>query len=554
VTVAFIFACLAQETGRVFRTFPPLVAYSIDIGGSIAGIVAFTAHAYVGGGPLQWLVVASLFMALLGKGTLRLNAVLMGAWMAVFLVASSPAHEVRWSPYQRLDVRPLGKGRVGYDIRANQVGHQSMEPVGAKEPMYDWPYTGLAGPRGRSFKRVLVIGAGSGNDVAYALHHGAERVDAVEIDPEIVALGRAYHPAKPYDDARVAVYVDDGRSFMERATGRYDLVVFGLPDSLALLSGHGSIRLESFLFTLESFQQARRLLVEDGVLVMYNYYRRAWIVDKLSDMLELVFGHAPAVERFSRESTGMLAGLAVGATLGGESPTRPRMFPSTDEWPFLYMERPHLPDTYLWVMAILLLCALAAVTLTGHARVQAVRANMPFLLTGAAFMLLEAKSVVQFALLFGATWLVNALVFVAVLVSVLMANVVVSRARITRPSWLFVLFLLSVGVQMVLPLHVLLRVEWIPLRYLVASLVLISPVFLANLVFGYLFRDVEQGDTAFGWNLMGTMLGGALEYLSIALGYQTLAFVVALLYGACAAWVFLVSRPSGLATGASSRG
>ena len=38
---------------------------------------------------------------------------------------------------------------------------------------------------------------------------------------------------------------------------------------------------------------------------------------------------------------------------------------------------------------------------------------------GAAFLLLETKSVVQFALLFGTTWFVNALVFLGVLLSVL---------------------------------------------------------------------------------------------------------------------------------------
>jgi hypothetical protein len=73
--------------------------------------------------------------------------------------------------------------------------------------------------------------------------------------------------------------------------------------------------------------------------------------------------------------------------------------------------------------------------------------------------------------------------------------------------------------------------------------VFFSPVFFANLLFGFLFRDVEQSDSAFGWNIIGTMLGGALEYTSMAIGYRMLTLVIAGIYVACAVWYFALCAP-----------
>jgi hypothetical protein len=67
-----------------------------------------------------------------------------------------------------------------------------------------------------------------GNDVAAARRHGASQVDAVEIDPEVIGLGRALHPEHPYSSPRVRVINDDARSFFAPADGQYDMIVFGL--------------------------------------------------------------------------------------------------------------------------------------------------------------------------------------------------------------------------------------------------------------------------------------------------------------------------------------
>ena len=169
---------------------------------------------------------------------------------------------------------------------------------------------------------------------------------------------------------------------------------------------------------------------------------------------------------------------------------------------------------------------------------------------GAAFLLLETKSVVQFALLFGTTWFVNALVFAGVLVSVLAAIEVARRWRPARPELLYLALLAAIAVAWVVPVEFLLGLEMLP-RFLLAVVVWFTPIFIANLVFAERFRNVEESNVAFGANLLGAMVGGLLEYLALLTGYQALLLLVAVLYGAA----FLTGRMhlrDGVATGAGT--
>jgi hypothetical protein len=152
---------------------------------------------------------------------------------------------------------------------------------------------------------------------------------------------------------------------------------------------------------------------------------------------------------------------------------------------------------------------------------------------GAAFLLLETKNVVQFALLFGTTWFVNALVFGGVLLSVLAAIEVARRYRARRPNVLYLALLAALVVAWLLPAPALLQLDFWP-RLVAAATVAFAPIFLANLVFAARFRDVGDSTSAFGANLLGAMVGGLVEYAALVTGYQALLLIVALLYGA--AW------------------
>jgi hypothetical protein len=378
------------------------------------------------------------------------------------------------------------------------------------------------------------------------LAHGAGHVDAVEIDPKIQQIGAQSHPNRPYSDPRVTAYINDGRAFLRNSTSKYDLVIFALPDSLTLVSQQSSLRLESFLFTEEAFASVRDHLSDDGIFVLYNYYRDSWLVNKLSSMLGEAFGHAPLVNVYGNHQAALAAGPLV-ASLNGESPpgdaasgppplTGPAPTPATDNWPFLYLRNPFIAQHYIAAIIILLVGAVVAVALAARVTGTTIRRFSPhFFVLGVAFLLLETRAITSFSLLFGTTWLVNSLTFFAILASVLLAIFVNARWPIKRPTPYYIALFIAIGIAFLLPPESLLfDPPW--LRYVVAAGVAFAPVFLANLVFSYSFRDTNTADMAFASNLLGAMVGGVLEYMALISGFQALLIVVALLYGL--AWVF----------------
>src|SRR5205807_5940030 len=128
-------------------------------------------------------------------------------------------------------------------VWANNIPHQTAYPVSTLhkiQPFYFYPYRHV--PRAH-LGNVLIVGAGTGNDVAVALSEGARHVDAVEIDPVIQSLGKKWNTDRPYQSPRVTPHINDGRAFIQNTDSKYDLVLFALPDSLTLVSGQGNIRL-----------------------------------------------------------------------------------------------------------------------------------------------------------------------------------------------------------------------------------------------------------------------------------------------------------------------
>ena len=531
VAVATALAFLAEGMARQFVKFPPLEAYRLDIMGSILGIVGFTALSFVGAPPVVWgLVVAGLFAVLLPPTFRLLHAVAL-VGLVFMLGRESFAPGFDWSPYYRVGHVPMASGAVGVEV--NGIPHQNIWPLELLkevEPSYGLSYARAAAQP----DRVLIIGAGTGNDVALALDQGVEHVDAVEIDPQLQRLGERLHPDQPYADPRVEVHINDGRAFLEQTRETYDLILFALPDSLTLVSGQSAIRLESYLFTIEAIQAARERLGPNGVFSMYNFYREDWLIDRLAGTLETAFGHPPCLDSFG--NVGRQAVLTVGMTTRDTacrttwSPSRAVPAPSRDDHPFVYLREPSIPTVYL-VTALLILAvsALAIRGVSGTLRPMLRYVDLFFM--GAAFLLLEAKSVVQFALLFGTTWFVNSVVFTGVLLSVYLAIEVTQRVRLPKAWMLYAVLLASVLVALVVPLDALLELP-LAARFLAAVLLWFTPIFIANLVFAQRFRNVEESNVAFGANLLGAVAGGVVEYAALVTGYSALAIVVAMIYGA----------------------
>jgi SAM-dependent methyltransferase len=410
---------------------------------------------------------------------------------------------------------------------------------------------------GNTFKNVLILGAGSGTDVAAALRHGVEHVDAVEIDPVIIRLGKHWHPDRPYYDPRVTVINDDARHFLRTSTKKYDLVVFALIDSLTLQSSFSGVRLESYMFTQQSFQEVRDRLNDDGVLVIYNYFRERWLVDRLANTAAAAFHAEPYVH--VHEERAYLGVLMAGPRLRTlkeppEIPARVLAFgqshaespahllardesiePATDDWPFLYMRERGIPSHYIAVIAMILAFSVVAVFAAtrlagaGTARAPVSRTVVAqFFFLGAGFMLLETKAIIQFALLWGSTWVVASLAIASVLCMALVANVIVERVQIRRPLVVGGVLVALLGANYLLPIGAVTFASRSVESVFYAAL-MFSPILCAGLLFGSAIKDSTSIARDFGTNLLGAMAGGVAEYLSLVTGFRALLFVI----GAC---------------------
>lgn len=524
VLVAAVMASIAQGVAVRFARFEPLEAYRLDIGGSVAGVIVYSVLSLLGVPPLGWgLVIVVLYVALLWTPRL-----LQFAWLVaivwVFGLATYQA-DTTWSPYYRITFQ------YGSSVSANGIPHQDMLHVA--DTSYLIPYSRMR----NAPEDVLVVGAGSGNDVAAALASGADFVDAVEIDPGIQRLGIEHHPDHPYQNQVVNPIVNDARAFLENTDHTYDLIVFALPDSLTIVSGQSAVRLESYLFTRESMQSARDHLNPGGAFAMYNYYREDWLLDRLAGTLREVFGQAPCVDAFGEAGLdiGTATMMVVGTSPGSVTcettwaPSGEVISPATDDHPFVYLRNRAIPSRYLSAMALILASSIILVRTTGGP-FRAMSGYMDLFFMGAAFLLLETKSIVQFALLFGTTWFVNALVFGGILVTVLLAIEIERRVRIGRPRLLFSLLFGSLILASAVPASVLLELSVVP-RFIVATALAFFPVLVANLIFAERFRDAANPTTAFGANLLGAMVGGTVEYVSLLTGYRWLLALVGALYG-----------------------
>jgi SAM-dependent methyltransferase len=559
VVVAALFATLAQRMGREMATLAPLRGYTINLLGSIAGVAAFGLMSWLQLSPTWWFGLA--FAAALpllassdpmpspaGRGlpaSGRTGAVFFGnaAVLAVAIVlVHSMARGAIWSPYYKITVAQEGADTV---VEVNNIFHQSMAPVEHKEYFYQWPYMAF----GDTFENVLVLGAGSGTDVAAALRHGAKHVDAVEIDPVIIELGRRHHPDRPYSDPRVTVVNDDARHFLRNTTKKYDLVVFALIDSLTMQSSFSGVRLESYMFTEESFRAVRDHLTPDGVLVVYNYFRERWLVDRLANIAAAAFEQEPRVH--VHEARAYLGVIMAGPRLAeltsdpeipervtafgqsqDPSPARlldrdPSVEPASDDWPFLYLRDRHIPRHYIWALALILVVSVLVVTTT--VRGQAGRWSWQFFLLGAGFMLLETKSIIQFALLWGSTWVVASLAILAVLGMALVSNYVVSRVDITRPWLVGAALMILLGGNYLVPIGRVGFDSRVTESVFYAAL-MFSPILCAGLLFGSAIKRSTSLARDYGTNLLGAMVGGVGEYLSLVTGFRWLLLLIALCY------------------------
>ncbi|HEY7009775.1 MAG TPA: hypothetical protein VH395_12585, partial [Jatrophihabitantaceae bacterium] len=218
LAVAAVTAGPAEIVGGCFRSLPRLDAYRLDLIGSLVGIVAFTVLSMIGSPPLVWFgIVGVLFIVLLGRKGVGVSVTVLIALALMFIYPLRHDTGVFWSPYYKVSTQaiPDGRGGTAYSVDVNGIPHQRLTSAAtreAEEPYYLQPYHTAA----HRPKDVLIVGAGTGTDVAIALAEDVRHVDAVEIDPTLQRFGAQHDPDRAYQDPRVSVHIDDGRAFLQR--------------------------------------------------------------------------------------------------------------------------------------------------------------------------------------------------------------------------------------------------------------------------------------------------------------------------------------------------
>jgi hypothetical protein len=187
----------------------------------------------------------------------------------------------------------------------------------------------------------------------------------------------------------------------------------------------------------------------------------------------------------------------------------------------------HIPRHYLAALALILVVSAAAVltVLRGHGG----RWSWQFFLLGAGFMMLETRSIIQLALLWGSTWVVASLAIASVLTMAMVANYIVSKVEIERAWMVGAVLGVSLAVNYLVPVG---RVafESRVLESVFYAVLMFSPILCAGLLFGSAIKRSTSLPRDYGTNLLGAMVGGVGEYLSLVTGYRWLLLVIALCY------------------------
>ena len=530
--VAVILAGPAEMVGRCFAVLDPLTAYRWDLVGSLVGIGTFTLMSFLRAPSVVWGLVASVvFLVLASTTRIRIGYAVSAAVIIGMLLVETLTPGVSWSPYYKVQTHHSSAGPGSLSIWVNGVPHQTMATASWRlanaAEQYGTPYQRL--PKDK-LDDVLIVGAGSGSDVAIALSKGAKHIDAVEIDPRILELGKQRNPDHAYQDPRVTTHTNDGRAFLETTNHKYDLILFALPDSLSLVNGASQIRLESFLFTQQALESVRSHLKADGGFAMYNFYRENWLIDRLAGTAATVFKHTPCVDNFTAHQAVVAVAVDEKNQACGSAykPVGEVIAPATDNSPFLYFKGGMIPWLYVWtLLGVILVSVLLVRTVGGPLRAMRPYADLFFM--GSAFLLLETKNVATFALLFGTTWLVNALVFTGVLVIVLAAVETTRRLRTPPLPVVFGGIAVALALAWLVQPDTLLGLPFWP-RLVVASLLAFLPIYLANVAFAKRFAETSDSQSAFGVNLLGSIVGGCLEYAALLTGYNNLLIVTGVLY------------------------
>jgi len=547
LATAMCFIPIGQLCGATMARMKSLPAYGSNLLGSLIGVLLMTSLSYAWAPPAAWFFVClclTFYFAAYDRRSALATGLLSFFLLMLVAIPNDPMHLKIYSPYQLIEVYTDKHGWPGitasgyyyqkaYDLTKQAC--QAYPDLQRTASYYDLPYNIKPGA-----KNVLILGAGAGNDVSAALRAGVEHIDAVEIDPAIAAFGKEYHPEKPYDDKRVHLVLDDGRAFLRKTKSKYDLVVYALIDSHALSSSGSALRVDSYIYTLESFRKAKECLQPDGMMALSFVSEVPDLQKKVFGMLKTAFDdHEPMALCSNYDySTSFFETLQGAPSIPADVAGNPNLVrrtelsalsnqfePSTDDWPFFYMPHRQFPFSYLPLMGLVI--GLAIWLQSSFKKSKFSAANLPYFWLGAGFMLVETKAITELGLQFGNTWLVTAIVVGSVISMAFCSNLLVAKVQFKNVLFPGVLLIAALVLSALVSRHVITGLEgnaW------AMTAVLTCPIVFSGIVFSILISRVKDIGSAMAMNIIGALFGGVLEYNAMCFGYGALYIIAIGIY------------------------
>jgi SAM-dependent methyltransferase len=561
--IALLFIPVGQLVGWFLEhASDGIFGYTVNILASLAGIVLFTLLCFEFQPPAIWFVVAGGVAVCLLWKLPKLRWTALATFLFCVLLTSLPAGndtKVYWSPYQKLTLQPEREAGeiLSWKISTNSTFYQQILNLSdrfvAAHPdysrnealrwsRYNLPYRFFPHPGS-----VLLLGAGTGNDAAAALRNGAGDITAVEIDPLILQLGRKLHFEQPYSSPRVHVILNDARSYVQNTDQRFDLIIFSFLDSHTTSSYYSTIRIDNYVYTLEAIRQTKALLKPGGLMIIKFAVLTPWIGGRLEELAQAAFGTPPLQTQGGRflilgsqeRIAQALKDPALAAYVAANSDAHLQAAAlTTDDWPYFYQHEPGIPASVIIILSVLIVvcCVFLRETGTPIGSLQ-----WHFFFLGAAFMLLEAHIISRMALLFGTTWVVNSIVISGLMVLIVAANLIVHWRPGIAVTFAYVGIFISILVAYIVPPEAFfLGSFWA--KMLASTTILCLPVFFAGIVFIVSFAREGFRSDALGSNLLGALLGGMLESISMWTGMKSILILVALFYAL--SWIVLRTQAS----------
>jgi len=489
-------------------------------------------------------------------------------------------HTSYWSPYSKLDVLPI-------EAKDNPVFTKDSYLLNSNNNFFQLAINTSSTPILRSFldtttnnsnfksreakrilsilevpllcanktNNILILGAGSGDDVAYALGQRVPHIDAVEIDPVICKLGKTRHPNRPYLNPRVSLHNEDARTFLRYTKNGYDLVEFAFLDPGNTLCSSSFLRVDSYVYTKESIESVLRCLNPDGVgCISFATDLSNSITAKFYNTVQAAWGHPPLVLLNKESNIWVLFGPGLSSAkisdiIAGhpglelwvpdhEQSLAPTI---TDQWPFLYTCF-NTAGTAIYFVILFALIVVPAIFIFFTQKKDAAVADLSnMFLLGLAFMLIETKSIVQLSLLFGSTWIVSAAVITTVLCLALLANFIVQRAKQIPLVYLYTALALAIFLDYFFLVPSTTNVHPLLVAF-ISVLIACLPIFFSGMIFSSCFLQANNPSSYLATNLLGVAFGGVAENLSLVCGIKSLTWVALIFYGLSAFCIYFKQK------------